>query len=275
VTDKHKGADWLLYQLKQQGKPLSKFGARLADILGQIFQGIYHIADQVCAADWSSEEFVVLEASSGWMAAMGTYDCSRLALLVIACHEACIRMEITPRLIPWDDGLADADERVAKTKELLALQPPQDATVKKLKQILGQRILSGRQKLRAIREALVHHDTRWAELQELADPADERQQARHLMEAVDDAGHDPQDILGQPALHLLFTPRARAGQCVSTRHPTIEEAVTLTRRLLEPIKEAVYADVPPGTSGQSGSGNAGADHQPPAVNPVAGPQSDG
>lgn len=82
------GADWL----EQQGKELSDHGRRVADIVGAVYRGIYHIERPVLRADWSDPLMVELVLPGE----LATFDFPHLTELLVLCHDACIRLSISP-----------------------------------------------------------------------------------------------------------------------------------------------------------------------------------
>lgn len=88
TAPKFAGADWVA----RQGKTLSPFGVRVADILGQVYRGIYHMTDEVLKTDWSNTRLVVV--GLGIHVEMATYDYNELTQLVFLCHAERIRLAI-------------------------------------------------------------------------------------------------------------------------------------------------------------------------------------
>jgi hypothetical protein len=89
--DLYAGANWIR---KDLNVTLSPLGERVADLLGWVFYGIYHLDyGALRRANWGNTHYVRLALSCrGW----ATYDGDQLTRLVIACHDLCIRMEINP-----------------------------------------------------------------------------------------------------------------------------------------------------------------------------------
>ncbi len=89
------GAGWLRHALEQRGKELCPFGERVANLLGWVFAGIYHIDDSVLSkgAVWDHDAYVRITLGRK---DLSTYDSNILTRLVIACHDLAIRMEINP-----------------------------------------------------------------------------------------------------------------------------------------------------------------------------------
>jgi len=87
---KFSGADWLRDAAR---KELSPFGAEVADILGQVYRGIYHIRREVLhdRCDWRDPWRIELVVSDS---GMSTHDFNHLTALVILCHDRCVRLAI-------------------------------------------------------------------------------------------------------------------------------------------------------------------------------------
>src|SRR5688572_11573967 len=86
---KFSGADWL----RSCGRELSPFGVEVADILGQVYRGIYHVSSRVLheRTDWRDPSRIeVVVSDSG----MSTHDFNHLTALVILCHDRCVRFSI-------------------------------------------------------------------------------------------------------------------------------------------------------------------------------------
>lgn len=82
---KYEGADWL-------GRDLSPLGRKVADILGQVFLGIYHVNQRALdRVDWADPYCIAITLQDG----LATCDFHRLTALVVLCHDAAIRMEIS------------------------------------------------------------------------------------------------------------------------------------------------------------------------------------
>ena len=81
------GSEWL----KCQGVEMSDFGVKVADLVGDLFQGIYHIGKQAMKANWDHATWVKLNVSDSHFA---TYDSSLLTHLVILAHTRNIRISV-------------------------------------------------------------------------------------------------------------------------------------------------------------------------------------
>src|SRR6266404_2787116 len=74
---------------------LSPLGREVAEILGQVFLGIYHIEDEIGQGkvDWSHKYGIEI----GTWRTLSTYDFANLTWLVVLCHDRAIRLEIGSR----------------------------------------------------------------------------------------------------------------------------------------------------------------------------------
>lgn len=81
------GKEWVANSFKFR---MSDFGGQVADLLGALFRGIYHIQESVADTDWTSEQWIEVKIYGSH----STFDCSALTDLVILCHDRCIRCEI-------------------------------------------------------------------------------------------------------------------------------------------------------------------------------------
>lgn len=89
----YRGADWLKMQLSYKGRTPSSFGEQLADLLGNLFKGIYHIDEYVLrkSVKWEDDQFIQMPLGRE----LSTWDSSDLTELVLRCHAEGIRLEIT------------------------------------------------------------------------------------------------------------------------------------------------------------------------------------
>lgn len=87
--------EWLEEQLKYKNSDLvmSEFGKLVADILGNLYDGLHHMRDTSLfheRTDWSGKlniEVVIQQSLS-------TYDFKNLTELLILCHDNAVRLEI-------------------------------------------------------------------------------------------------------------------------------------------------------------------------------------
>ncbi len=89
------GADWITQTLTYS-KPVrvpSPFGRLVADILGQVYRGIYHIPEQTLLhprTKWEHDRHIEVIVRNE----LATYDAPELTFLVVLCHEAGVRLSI-------------------------------------------------------------------------------------------------------------------------------------------------------------------------------------
>jgi hypothetical protein len=89
------GADWIRKTLKI---PLSPLGERVADLLGDVCAGIYHLDPKALKrAKWDDTRSIEISLDCVNLA---TFDGSILTHLVILAHDACVRLEIDGRRGP-------------------------------------------------------------------------------------------------------------------------------------------------------------------------------
>ena len=82
------GSDWVKESLK---KELSPIGVKAADILGEAFQGIYHLSmKSLNKVDWEDKHYIEINIYGG----LSTFDSSVLTNLVFLAHWFCVRFEI-------------------------------------------------------------------------------------------------------------------------------------------------------------------------------------
>jgi hypothetical protein len=90
------GADWVQDCLAAQKRDveMSEFGQRVADLLGELFHGIYHIHKSVMRddVDWTDERAIEIRLGRG----LSTIDSNNLTRLLFLCHDRAIRAEIGP-----------------------------------------------------------------------------------------------------------------------------------------------------------------------------------
>jgi hypothetical protein len=81
------GVAWL----RDQGKPLSDFGERVAAFVDWWARGIYHLERDARRADWSTDGYLRLTLTWGSLA---TFDGADLTRLVVGAHDRAIRVEL-------------------------------------------------------------------------------------------------------------------------------------------------------------------------------------
>lgn len=85
------GSDWIENTLKQ---PLSEFGRQVADLVGDVFLGIYHLTPRSLEkVDWQNDSFIQLVVPST-NHDIATYDGNRLTMLVLFAHDRMIRIAV-------------------------------------------------------------------------------------------------------------------------------------------------------------------------------------
>ncbi len=94
VKATYAGSGWLKENLKyvKSAKPVGKLGERVADLLGELFYGIYHLDHQILyRVDWSNERFIEINIDKS----LSTYDFDELTRLVFLAHHLSIRVQIS------------------------------------------------------------------------------------------------------------------------------------------------------------------------------------
>ena len=92
----YSGADWIERQLKARKSDIemSQLGKNVADLLGELFYGIYHLDyKQLFKVDWKNNYYI--EFLLGWKT-LSTVDFDELTRLVFLAHHMAIRVEISP-----------------------------------------------------------------------------------------------------------------------------------------------------------------------------------
>jgi hypothetical protein len=88
---KHSGADWMAKQ--NCFKSPSALGIKVADILGQVYLGIYHIDNSVTnkKVDWGNKSEISVTISSE----LATFDSAELTFLIFCCIELNVSVQIS------------------------------------------------------------------------------------------------------------------------------------------------------------------------------------
>lgn len=72
-------------------KTMSPLGVAVADLLGFVYQGIYHLSwSSLERVHWDDDRFITVTVNSG----MASYDGGDLTTLLVAAHDMCMRVEI-------------------------------------------------------------------------------------------------------------------------------------------------------------------------------------
>ncbi len=82
------GAAWVA---RDCGKELSPLGRRVANMLEEVFSGIYHIDKAIQRTDWTDQWVITIRVSRD----LSTFDSDYLTKLVLAAHDHAIRVEIS------------------------------------------------------------------------------------------------------------------------------------------------------------------------------------
>jgi hypothetical protein len=88
------GSDWLVKDLlhAQPHKKPSEFGLRVADLLGDLYQGLYHLSEKTLKlVEWEHLNYVTLCVPDE----LATFDGDRLTNLVILAHDYHIRVAVS------------------------------------------------------------------------------------------------------------------------------------------------------------------------------------
>ena len=89
IVSKLGGAAWL----RASGvKEISPLGENVAEILAIIWSGLYHL-EGVEKVDWKDNYLIRVSIREP----LATWDFNHLTQLVVLAHDACIRMQITPK----------------------------------------------------------------------------------------------------------------------------------------------------------------------------------
>ena len=73
--------------------PISAFGFEVAELLGELYRGIYHVdGEAMRRVDWADNKFIELVVTDG--GSWATFDFDWLTRLVVLAHDRCIRVEI-------------------------------------------------------------------------------------------------------------------------------------------------------------------------------------
>jgi hypothetical protein len=127
---KYAGADWL--KSSYEGIKLSPLGVKVADLLGQLVQGIYHISGRALKkVDWSNDQWIEIILPGHRFA---TFDFGGLTALVVLCHDACIRCEI--RGCGWGYIRFWFSQRAGRSGELWHRHPTMEDAIKTVRDAL-------------------------------------------------------------------------------------------------------------------------------------------
>jgi len=82
------GSGWIESATKQKLSPL---GIKVADLLGDLFLGIYHIEREISKVNWSDPHCIEINIQQDF----STFDYDRLTRLVFLAHWYSVRVQMT------------------------------------------------------------------------------------------------------------------------------------------------------------------------------------
>jgi hypothetical protein len=84
------GSEWIISNVCKEPSPL---GIEVADLLGDVFAGIYHLNPKFLhRVDWSNKDWIVYKHD--WKS-LSTVDYDELTRLVVLAHDRMIRVQIS------------------------------------------------------------------------------------------------------------------------------------------------------------------------------------
>lgn len=108
ITHQWAGAEWLEMNLaaarslearrrSKKKRPISErispFGRAVADLLGLVWRGLYHLPDDsLMKAEWHSDHWIKIRLYKGHD--LATYDFADLAWLVVVAHDLSMRVSV-------------------------------------------------------------------------------------------------------------------------------------------------------------------------------------
>lgn len=125
---KYSGSEWLIRE--KPNIQISPLGLKVADLLGQVFRGLYHIADAVRRTDWTQSGYIKLTIRRS----LSTFDSSDLTELVVLAHDMNIRIEISGR----SKGMLELSFMdAADMTRLIAKQPNMESQMARIRHDLA------------------------------------------------------------------------------------------------------------------------------------------
>lgn len=85
------GSEWLIKAYKLPS--ISPLGEAVADLLDDVFRGIYHVNSHLHKTDWTHDHYIDVVLNKE----LHTFDFDYLTRLVVLCHDRLLRMEVTGR----------------------------------------------------------------------------------------------------------------------------------------------------------------------------------
>ncbi len=127
----------------KKGRPrqeLSPLGTKVADILGIVYHGLYHLPSKHLAkVEWDNDHFIQLNVQG----TLATVDSNHLTWLVVFAHAASIRLDISAVMLPWSEDSVEESEFVARVrkdfKEFVGLDPDEHLGSSHLRLLFHQR----------------------------------------------------------------------------------------------------------------------------------------
>ena len=94
ITDtKYSGADWVKLSLKISN--MSPLGEQAADLLGDLYFGIYHMNTRsLRKTDWSNPYMIRVQLP--WKQSIATYDGDLMTRMVVLSHDRMLRIDLEP-----------------------------------------------------------------------------------------------------------------------------------------------------------------------------------
>lgn len=85
------GSDWIKGSMKKEMSPL---GEAAANLLGDVFLGIYHMDTSLLKkVDWTDKYYIIVPI---WSSALSTVDNNELTRLVVLAHDRMMRVDVMP-----------------------------------------------------------------------------------------------------------------------------------------------------------------------------------
>ena len=93
-TGTYAGAEWIEENIRANGKPviMSSIGRKAADLLGELFEGIYHLDQKMLMkTDWSNNIWIKINI---FYKTLSTIDFDALTTLVFLAHHLALRVTV-------------------------------------------------------------------------------------------------------------------------------------------------------------------------------------
>lgn len=91
MIPKYSGHKWLMSAHKLTDDSISQLGKDVADLLGDVFLGIYHLDQKALArVDWKNDRWISFVYYGG----LATVDGNELTRLIVLAHDRMMRVEI-------------------------------------------------------------------------------------------------------------------------------------------------------------------------------------